>query len=119
MSLFVNTNVSSLEAQRQIFTASNRLDSVFERLSSGFRINSSRDDAAGQQISDRMTVQVNGLTQAINNANDGISLSQTAEGSMSEITNALQRIRTLAIQSQNGINSSGDRGALQDRKSVV
>jgi len=112
VSLFVNTNVSSLEAQRQLFTAGNRLDTAFERLSSGFRINSAADDAAGQQISDRMTVQVNGLNQAIRNANDGISLAQTAEGSMQEITNALQRIRVLAIQSQNGINNDSDRGAL-------
>lgn len=117
MSLFVNTNVSSLEAQRQLFTAANRLDTSFQQLSSGFRINSAKDDAAGQQISDRMTVQVNGLNQAVRNANDGISLAQTAEGSMSEITTALQRIRVLAIQAQSGINSLEDRAALE--KEVV
>ncbi|MBF7072343.1 flagellin FliC [Glaciecola sp. MH2013] len=119
MSLFVNTNVSSLEAQRQIFTASTRLDTAFERLSSGFRINSSKDDAAGLQISDRIATQVNGLNQAVRNANDGISLAQTAEGAMQEITNALQRIRVLAIQSQNGINSSNDRLSLQKEVSAL
>lgn len=119
MSLFVNTNVSALEAQRQIYSANNRLDTAFERLSSGFRINSAKDDAAGQQISDRMTVQVNGLNQAIRNANDGISLAQTAEGSMEEITNALQRIRVLAIQAQNGINSDDDRFALAKEVSAL
>lgn len=119
MSLFVNTNVSSLEAQRQIFTASTRLDTAFERLSSGFRINSSKDDAAGLQISDLLATQVNGLDQAVRNANDGISLAQTAEGAMQEITNALQRIRILAIQSQNGINSSNDRVSLQKEVSSL
>jgi flagellin len=119
VSLFVNTNVSALEAQRQIYSANNRLDTAFERLSSGFRINSAKDDAAGQQISDRMTVQVNGLNQAIRNANDGISLAQTAEGSMEEITNALQRIRVLAIQAQNGINSDDDRFALAKEVSAL
>ena len=119
MSLFVNTNVSALEAQRQIYSANSRLDTAFERLSSGFRINSAKDDAAGQQISDRMTVQVNGLNQAIRNANDGISLAQTAEGSMEEITNALQRIRVLAIQAQNGINSDDDRLALAKEVSAL
>jgi flagellin len=111
--------VSALEAQRQIYSANNRLDTAFERLSSGFRINSAKDDAAGQQISDRMTVQVNGLNQAIRNANDGISLAQTAEGSMEEITNALQRIRVLAIQAQNGINSDDDRFALAKEVSAL
>ena len=113
MSMFVNTNVSSLNAQRQLFDVSNSLSTSFERLSSGFRINSAADDAAGLQITDRMTSQVQGLNQAVRNANDAISLSQTAEGALSETTTALQRIRTLAIQSQNGINSSADRVALQ------
>ena len=113
MSLFVNTNVSSLNAQRQLFTTGNNLNTAFERLSSGFRINSAADDAAGLQITDRMTSQIQGLDQAVRNANDGISLAQTAEGAMSETTTALQRIRTLAIQSQNGINSDADREALQ------
>ena len=105
MSMFVNTNVSSLNAQRQLFDVSNSLNTSFERLSSGFRINSAADDAAGLQITDRMTSQVQGLNQAVRNANDAISLSQTAEGALSETTTALQRIRTLAVQSQNGINS--------------
>ncbi|SEH99806.1 flagellin [Rheinheimera pacifica] len=113
MSLYVNTNISSLNAQRQLFNSGNALDTAFKRLSSGFRINSAADDAAGLQISNRLTSQINGLDQAARNANDGISLAQVAEGAMEEITNSLQRIRTLAIQSQNGINSSTDRAALQ------
>ena len=113
MSMFVNTNVSSLNAQRQLFDVSNSLSPSFERLSSGFRINSAADDAAGLQITDRMTSQVQGLNQAVRNANDAISLSQSAEGALSETTTALQRIRTLAVQSQNGINSDSDREALQ------
>lgn len=113
MSLFVNTNVSSINAQRQLFDVNDRLNTSFERLSSGFRINSASDDAAGLQISDRLTSQVQGLNQAVRNANDAISLSQTAEGALSEVTTSLQRIRTLAVQSQNGINSSADRLALQ------
>ncbi|CAD5286047.1 Flagellin [Alteromonas sp. 38] len=119
MSLFVNTNVSSLNAQRQLFSTGNNLDTAFERLSSGFRINSAADDAAGLQITDRMTSQVQGLNQAVRNANDAISLSQTAEGAMQETTTSLQRIRTLAIQSQNGINSSADRLALQKEVSAL
>ncbi|MBT0584962.1 flagellin N-terminal helical domain-containing protein [Alteromonas oceanisediminis] len=113
MTLFVNTNVSSLNAQRQLFTSNNELNTAFERLSSGFRINSAKDDAAGLQISDRITTQIKGLDQAVRNANDGISLAQVAEGAMQEITVALQRIRVLAIQAQNGINTSADRVALQ------
>ncbi len=113
MTLFVSTNVSSLNAQRQLFTSNNNLNTAFERLSSGFRINSAKDDAAGLQISDRMTSQIKGLDQAVRNANDGISLSQVAESAMQEITVALQRIRVLAIQAQNGINTSADRTALQ------
>jgi flagellin len=112
MSLFVNTNISSLNAQRQMFSSTSGLNTAFERLSSGFRINSAKDDAAGLQISDRMTTQIMGLNQAVRNANDGISLSQVAEGAMTEITNSLQRIRVLSIQSQNGINSDADRLAL-------
>jgi flagellin len=112
MSLFVNTNVSSLNAQRQLFDVSNSLSTSYERLSSGFRINSASDDAAGLQISERMTSQIQGLDQAARNANDAISLTQTAEGALDETTTALQRIRTLAVQAQNGINSSEDRAAL-------
>ncbi|HEY9042759.1 MAG TPA: flagellin [Rheinheimera sp.] len=113
MALYVNTNTSSLNAQRQLFNSGNALDTAFKRLSSGFRINSAADDAAGLQISNRLTSQINGLDQAARNANDGISLAQVAEGAMDEITTSLQRIRTLAIQSQNGINTSTDRKALQ------
>jgi flagellin len=113
MSLFVNTNVSSLNATRQLFTSNNNLSTAFERLSSGFRINNAKDDAAGLQISNRLTTQILGLDQAVRNANDAISLSQTIEGALAETTTALQRIRVLAVQSQNGINSSSDRVALQ------
>ncbi|MEO9945594.1 MAG: flagellin [Paraglaciecola sp.] len=119
MSLFVNTNVSSLNAQRQLFDSGNALSTSFERLSSGFRINSAADDAAGLQITDRMTTQIQGLNQAARNANDAISLAQTAEGALGEVTTALQRIRTLAVQSQNGINSSADRTALQKEVSAL
>jgi flagellin len=119
MGLFVNTNVSSLNAQRQLFNSGNGLDTAFERLSSGFRINSAADDAAGLQISDRITSQISGLDQAVRNANDAISLAQVAEGALSETTNALQRIRVLAIQSQNGINSSADRVALQQEVTAL
>jgi flagellin len=112
MSIYVNTNVSSLNAQRQLFSSSLGLNTAFERLSSGMRINSAKDDAAGLQIVDRMTSQIQGLDQAIRNANDGISLAQVAEGAMTEITNSLQRIRVLSIQSQNGINSTTERNAL-------
>lgn len=119
MSLYVNTNVSALNAQRQLFDVSNSLGTSFERLSSGFRINSAKDDAAGLQITDRMTSQIQGLNQAVRNANDAISLSQTAEGALDETTTALQRIRQLAVQSQNGINSSADRLALQKEVSAL
>jgi flagellin len=113
MSLFASTNVSSLNATRQLFTSNNYLSTAFERLSSGFRINGAKDDAAGLQISNRLTTQVLGLDQAVRNANDGISLAQTIEGVLAETTSALQRIRVLAVQSQNGINSSSDKVSLQ------
>jgi flagellin len=119
MSLFVNTNVSAINAQRQLINTSSSLNTSFERLSSGFRINSAKDDAAGLQISDRMTSQIQGLDQAVRNANDGISLAQTVEGALQETTNALQRIRVLAIQSQNGINDASDRLALQKEVSAL
>jgi flagellin len=113
MSLFVNTNVSSLNAQRQLQRSGNSLDTAFERLSSGLRINSAKDDAAGLQITDRLTSQIMGLEQGNRNANDGISLAQTAEGALDEMTNMYQRIRTLAAQAANGSNTAGDRAALQ------
>jgi flagellin len=119
MGLFVNTNVSALNAQRQLSNSSNALNTSFERLSSGFRINRAADDAAGLQITDRLTSQVQGLNQAVRNANDAISLVQTAEGALGETTTALQRIRQLAVQSQNGINSSADRLALQKEVSAL
>ena len=113
MALYVNTNMSSINAQRQMVTSGNALDTAYKRLSSGFRINSAADDAAGLQISNRLSSQINGLNQASRNANDGISLAQTAEGAMDETTNMLQRMRTLAIQSANGSNTDEDRVALQ------
>lgn len=119
MSMFVNTNVSSLNAQRQLFNSGSQLNVSFERLSSGFRINRASDDAAGLQITDRMSSQIQGLNQAVRNANDAISLTQTAEGAMQEITSSLQRIRQLAVQSQNGINTSADRTALQKEVSAL
>lgn len=119
MALSVNTNVSAINAQRQLLTSGNALDTSYKRLSSGLRINSAADDAAGLQISNRLTSQVNGLNQAISNANDGISVAQVAEGALEEITTGLQRIRTLAVQSQNGINNSADRAALQKEVSAL
>lgn len=113
MALFVNTNVSSLNAQRHLAKSTNSLDTDYRRLSSGLRINSARDDAAGLQISDRLTTQINGLNQGNRNAQDAISMLQTVEGALDEVTNSLQRIRTLAIQSANGTNSAEDRVALQ------
>lgn len=113
MSLYVNTNVSSLNAQRQLMTSSNGLDTAFERLSSGSRINSAADDAAGLQITNRMTSQVNGLNMAVRNANDGISVAQTAEGALQETTNMLQRMRELTVQADNGINAAEDLTAIQ------
>ena len=114
MALFVNTNVSSLNAQRQLMNSGNSLDTAFKRLSSGFRINSAADDAAGLQISDRLTSQIQGLNQGNRNANDGISLAQTAEGAMDEVTSMFQRMRTLAQQAANGSNTGEDRLALQE-----
>jgi flagellin len=114
MALYVNTNVSSLNAQRQLMSSGNQLDSAFQRLSSGFRINSARDDAAGLQITDRLNSQIQGLQQGNRNANDGISLAQTAEGAMNEVTNMFQRVRTLASQASNGSNTDEDRLAIQE-----
>ncbi len=114
MALYVNTNVSSLNAQRQLSNSANSLDTSFKRLSSGVRINSAKDDAAGMQISNRLTGQINGLNQGIRNANDGISLAQTAEGALDETTQMFQRIRTLAQQASNGSNTDEDRLALQE-----
>lgn len=112
MPLYINTNVSSLNAQRQLMSSGQELDKAMTRLSSGMRINSAADDAAGLAISNRQTSQIRGLDQAVRNANDGISLIQTAEGALSESTNILQRMRELAIQSANGIYGDDNRAAL-------
>jgi len=112
MALVINTNVMSLNAQRNLSTSGSQLATSLQRLSSGLRINSAKDDAAGLAISDRMTTQISGLNQAARNANDGISLAQTTEGALQEVTNNLQRIRELAVQSANATNSSSDRNAL-------
>ncbi|MBE0383668.1 Flagellin protein FlaB [Pseudoalteromonas carrageenovora] len=119
MALTVNTNVSSLNAQRNLTKSGEGLATSMERLSSGMRINSAKDDAAGLQISNRLTSQINGLSVAQRNANDGISMAQTAEGAMSESTNILQRMRELALQSANGSNSTEDREALQKEVSAL
>ena len=113
MALYVNTNVSSLNAKRNLSNSTSSLDTTYKRLASGLRINSAKDDAAGLQISNRLTSQINGLEQGNRNAQDGISYSQTAEGAMDEITNMLQRVRTLALQSANGTNNEKDRAAIQ------
>jgi flagellin len=113
MALVINTNVASLNTQRQLMSSGNALDKATERLSSGSRINSAKDDAAGLAIANRMTSQVRGLDQAIRNANDGISLIQTAEGALQESTNILQRMRELSVQSANGIYDKSDRQTLQ------
>ena len=112
MPLMINTNVSSLNAQRQLMSSGMDLDKASERLASGLRINSAADDAAGLAISNRQTSQIRGLDQAIRNANDGISLIQTAEGALDETTNILQRMRELSIQASNGIYSDTDRATL-------
>ena len=112
MALTINTNIMSLNAQRNLGTSQTKLASAIERLSSGNRINSAKDDAAGLAISTRMTTQINGLNRAVQNANDGISLSQTTESALDEVTNNLQRIRELAVQSTNASNSDSDRAAL-------
>ncbi|MDR7192573.1 flagellin [Luteimonas terrae] len=109
----INTNTIALNAQRNLSTNSASLSTTIQRLSSGLRINSAKDDAAGLAISQRMTAQVRGMDQAARNANDGISLAQTAEGALGEIGNNLQRIRELTVQAANGTNSEDDKAALQ------
>jgi len=112
MAQVINTNIASLNAQRNLNNSLESLNTSLQRLSSGLRINSAKDDAAGLAISERMTAQINGLNQAARNANDGVSLAQTAEGALAEVTNNLQRIRELAVQSANASNSASDRTAL-------
>ena len=113
MALYVNTNVSSLNSTSKLNKATHSLDTTYKRLSSGFRINSAKDDAAGLQISNRLTSQINGLNQGNRNANDGIAFVQTAEGALDEVHTMLQRIRTLSVQSANGTNTTADRQAIQ------
>jgi flagellin len=112
MASVINTNVASLNSQRNLATSQTSLATSLQRLSSGLRINSAKDDAAGLAISDRFTTQIRGLNQAARNANDAISLSQTAEGALGELSSNLQRIRELAVQAANATNSSSDRAAL-------
>lgn len=119
MALTVNTNVASLNTQRNLNTSSKGLDTSLQRLSTGFRINSAKDDAAGLQISNRLTSQINGLNVATRNANDGISLAQTAEGALQQSTGILQRMRDLALQSANGSNGATERAALQGEVSQL
>jgi flagellin len=119
MASIINTNISSLTAQRNLSMSQASLSTSMQRLSSGLRINSAKDDAAGMAISDRMTTQVRGMNQAVRNANDGISLAQTAEGALGAITDNLQRIRELAVQSANSTNSTSDREALQKEVSQL
>src|SRR6218665_1576300 len=112
MAQVINTNTMSLNAQRNLSTSGNSLATTIQRLSSGLRINSAKDDAAGLAISKPFTTHIRGLDVAIRNANDGISLAQVAEGSLSEVGNNLQRIRELAVQASNATNSASDRAAL-------
>src|SRR5947209_446465 len=113
MALMINTNLASLDAQRNQSRTQNELSTAIARLSSGLRINSAKDDAAGLAITDRFTSQIRGLNQAARNANDGISLAQTAEGALASIGDNLQRIRELSVQSANATNSASDRSSLQ------
>ncbi|NRB65933.1 MAG: flagellin [Vibrio sp.] len=119
MAITVNTNVSAMTAQRYLTNATNMLNQSLERLSSGNRINSAKDDAAGLQISNRLESQMRGLDVAMRNANDGISIMQTAEGAMNETTNLLQRMRDLSLQSANGSNSRAEREALQEEMAAL
>ncbi|WP_313324256.1 flagellin [Stutzerimonas nitrititolerans] len=114
MALSINTNVASLNTQRNLSNSSNALSTTMQRLSTGSRINSAKDDAAGLQIANRLTSQINGLGVAVKNANDGISIAQTAEGALQQSTNLLQRMRDLSLQSANGSNSASERKALND-----
>ena len=119
MASIINTNISSLTAQRNLGVSQAALATSMARLSSGLRINSAKDDAAGLAISERMTAQVRGVSQAARNANDGISLAQTAEGDLAQISNNLQRIRELAVQAANGSNSTSDRASLNNEATAL
>ena len=113
MASYINTNISSLNAQRNLSMSQSGLATSLQRLSTGLRINSAKDDAAGMSIASRMTSQINGNNVAARNANDGISLAQTAEGGLNSATDLLQRMRDLAVQSANGSNSDQDRASIQ------
>ncbi|HHC6464353.1 TPA: flagellin [Vibrio parahaemolyticus] len=119
MAITVNTNVAALVAQRHLTSATDMLNQSMERLSSGKRINSAKDDAAGLQTSNRLQSQMRGLDVAVRNANDGISIMQTAEGAMNEVTNIMQRMRDLSLQSANGSNSQAERTALQEEVTAL
>ncbi|MCK0535912.1 MULTISPECIES: flagellin [unclassified Anaerobiospirillum] len=119
MAVYVNTNVSSLNGRRYLNNVQGQLTTTYQRLSSGLRINSAKDDAAGLQISSRLTTQINGLNQGNRNASDGVAFAQTAEGAMDEITGMLQKIRTLAVQANNGTNTGDDRVALSKEATAL
>src|SRR5688572_25882455 len=119
MSVGINTNVASLNAQRHLQASESTLAKALQRLSSGLRINSGADDAAGLAISERFTTQIRGMNQAARNANDGISMLQTADGALGSVVSNLQRIRELAVQAANATNSSADRAALQQEISQL
>ena len=119
MAVYVNTNYSALQGQRYLGNVQNQLTTTYQRLSSGMRINSAKDDAAGLQIADRLTSQINGLNQGNRNASDGIALAQTAEAGMDEISGMLQKIRTLAVQANNGTNTMEDKKALSKEASAL
>src|SRR5690606_27646509 len=114
MALTVNTNIASLNTQRNLSNSANSLQTTMQRLSTGSRINSAKDDAAGLQISNRLGSQISGLNVAVKNSNDGISMAQTAEGALQQSTNILQRMRDLSLQAANGSNSDSERSALND-----
>ena len=119
MAVYVNTNYSALQGQRYLSNVQNSLTTTYQRLSSGMRINSAKDDAAGLQIADRLTSQINGLNQGNRNASDGIALAQTIESGMDEMSSMLQKIRTLAVQASNGTNTKEDRDALSKEASAL
>ena len=119
MAVYVNTNYSALQGQRYLSNVNNSLTTTYQRLSSGMRINSAKDDAAGLQIADRLTSQINGLNQGNRNASDGIALAQTMEAGMDEISGMLQKIRTLAVQANNGTNTADDRTAISKEMSSL
>ena len=119
MSLVINTNVSSLTAQRAIAGSKNELETAMERLSTGSKINSASDDAAGLAMTQRMTAQIQGLNMAIKNSNDGIAMTKSIEGAITEVSDMLQRMRELSIQAANGTNSASDRTYLQDEVNLL